>query len=269
MSRTFWIISLILFISVVGCKPTPMMNPTSEPSIIPLASDQEHNIQGEIIAKGTVVSMQEARMSFQIPGRIKEIAVTEGEQFHTGQTLLIVEAPDLEAAVREAEATLRAAQAQWEFWLLPRKGKGPEFRERAWAIVLQAQAALKVAQAKQAQARLFAPFDGTVILLNISKGEVVEPGQIIIVLTDLENIQIETTDLSERDIPLVKAGQLATIYIESFNQEIQGQVTQISPKANQYDGDVVYKVTIILGEKLPELRLGMSVEVNIQTEKSE
>ena len=265
MSRTFWKISLILFISVVGCKPTPMMNPTLVPSIISQASDQEHNIQGKIIAKGTVVSMQEAYMSFQIPGRIKEIAVTEGEQVQTGQSLLIVEAPDLEAAVREAEATLRAAQAQWEFWLLPRKGKGPEFRERAWAIVLQAQAALQVAQAKQAQATLIAPFDGTVISLNISQGEVVEPGQIIIVLTDLENLQIETTDLSERDIPLVKAGQPATIYIEPLNQEIQGKVTQVSPKATQHDGDVVYNVTITLGEKLSELRLGMNVKVNIQT----
>jgi len=265
MSRTFWKISLILMISLVGCKPTPMMNPSSEPSIIPLASVQEHNIQRGIIAKGTVVSMQEAFMSFRIPGRIKEIAVTEGEQVQTGQTLLILDAPDLGAAAREAEATLRAAQAQWEFWLLPRKGKGPEFRERAWAIVLEAQAALQVAQAKQAQATLVAPFDGTIISLNISQGEVVEPGQIIIVLTDLENLQIETTDLSERDIPLVKAGQPATIYIEPLNQEIQGMVTQVSPKATLYDSDVVYNVTITLSEKLPELRLGMNVEVNIQT----
>jgi len=59
-------------------------------------------------------------------------------------------------------------------------------------------------------------------------------------------MHVETTDLSERDVPKVKLGQTATVTIKALNQNVPGKVSAISPQADSLGGDVVYKVTILL-----------------------
>jgi len=121
--------------------------------------------------------------------------------------------------------------------------------------------ALLAALAALADLELKAPFAGTIGKLNIHQGEWVLPGQPILVLADLDHLRVETSDLSERDVPRVKIGQKVTVLIKALNQEASGHVTQIAPLADTLGGDVVYKTTIDL-DALPEgLRPGMSVEV--------
>jgi hypothetical protein len=83
-------------------------------------------------------------------------------------------------------------------------------------------------------------------------------------LSDLQNSRIETTDLSERDIPRVTIGQPVTIFIKALNQNVTGHVKEIAPLADTLGGDVVYKTTIELDERPPGLREGMTVEVQFQ-----
>jgi HlyD family secretion protein len=95
----------------------------------------------------------------------------------------------------------------------------------------------------------------------------VTPGKIVIVLGDLSRYQIETTDLSERDVPNVKVGQSANVFIEALNQEFTGEVVDVSRISSKLGGDVVYKVTIDLGEQPQGLLWGMSANVKIQIGK--
>jgi multidrug resistance efflux pump len=106
-----------------------------------------------------------------------------------------------------------------------------------------------------------APFAGTITQVNFQSGEWVIPGQAILALADLAHPRIETTDLSEKDIPQVEVGQLVTILIDALNQEVSGRVAEIAPLAETLGGDVVYKTTIDLDSLPPGLREGMSVEV--------
>jgi hypothetical protein len=78
-------------------------------------------------------------------------------------------------------------------------------------------------------------------------------------------MHVETTDLSERDIPKVKLGQVATVTIKALNQDVSGKVTAISPLANTLGGDVVYKVSILLDTLPSNVRPGMSVDVQFDT----
>jgi len=133
--------------------------------------------------------------------------------------------------------------------------------ETANGRIAAAQTALAAAQAALADLELKAPFAGTVGKLDIHPGEWIVPGQPILVLADLDHLQVETTDLSERDVPMVKVGQEVNVWIKALNQEVPGHVIGISPLAESLGGDVVYKTTIDL-DALPEgLRPGMSVEV--------
>ena len=133
--------------------------------------------------------------------------------------------------------------------------------ETANGRIAAAQTALAAAQAALADLELKAPFAGTVGKLDIHPGEWIVPGQPILVLADLDHLQVETTDLSERDVPMVKVGQEVNVWIKALNQEVPGHVIGISPLAESLGGDVVYKTTIDLDALSEGLRPGMSVEV--------
>jgi multidrug resistance efflux pump len=105
--------------------------------------------------------------------------------------------------------------------------------------------------------------------VDVSSGETVVPGGVVITMGDLSRFQVETTDLSERDIPRVQIGQNVNVFIEALSQEFPGKVTDISRISSTVGGDVVFKVTIDL-EKQPEgLLWGMSADVKIETGKQE
>lgn len=152
------------------------------------------------------------------------------------------------------------AQAQLA---LLQAGASAEEIAAAEAAVMQAEAALEAARAVLNHATLRAPFGGTVTTLKICPGETVLPGQAVLTLANLRHLQVETTDMSERDVGQVTAGQAATVYVEALDSEIGGRVIDVAPRADTVGGDVVFAVTIALDEQPPGLRWGMSVEVEI------
>jgi HlyD family secretion protein len=168
--------------------------------------------------------------------------------------------PATPSQVAEAAAQVRSAQAELD---LLRAGAREQDLAVAAVAVTEAEAAVRRAQAAQANTALRAPFDGTVAALGISPGEMVQPGQVVLTLADLEHLQIETTDLGERDIPRVAVGQPVRILVQSSNEELQGRVTAIAPESDTVGGDVVYAVTIDLDDQPPGLRWGMTVDVEI------
>jgi multidrug efflux pump subunit AcrA (membrane-fusion protein) len=133
----------------------------------------------------------------------------------------------------------------------------------AQARITTAEAALAAARVAPSQLTLTAPFGGTVVALPIVTGAAAVPGQPAIQLADLDHLQAETTDLSEKDSARVRVGQAATIYVEALDQEIQGQVLRIAPQATALGGDVVFAVTLSLAEQPAGLLWGMSVTVEI------
>ena len=127
----------------------------------------------------------------------------------------------------------------------------------------QAEDDLQAAQARLDQTRLVAPFAGIVGAVNTSVGEYASPGQTMLTISDTAHMQVETTDLSERDVTKIQIGDSAQIFIEALNTTVDGKVINIAPLSDTVGGDVVYKVTLSF-EKQPEgLLRGMSAEVTI------
>jgi len=165
-----------------------------------------------------------------------------------------------------AEANLAAAQAayqeaQWYLATLKGESVPEDATGKQLAMLQQAKDNLTAALNRLANSRLLAPFSGTVVSTNVVPGEYILPGQALIELSDIANLQVETTDLSERDVPAVTIGQTVTVFVDALSQEISGRVIRISPQAETLGGDVVYRTTIALDNPPAELRAGMSVDV--------
>ena len=162
-----------------------------------------------------------------------------------------------------AEAQLIEAERKWED--IKNDGIDDEQLALAEERLGQAEAQLAASQAALDQIEIKAPFDGTISKININRGEWAMSGQTLLVLADLDSLRIETTDLSERDIPKVKIGQTVTVYIDALGMEIQGSVSEISPQADTLGGDVVYMTVIGLDERPDDLLAGMSADVFYNT----
>ncbi len=132
--------------------------------------------------------------------------------------------------------------------------------ERAQALLDSAKTTL------EAQSALLAPLDGTVVKIDVNAGETVVPGRIIVILGDLSKYQIETTDLSERDVTRVQVGQTVKVSIDALGQEFTGKVVRIALVSSTLGGDVVYTVTIEFTKQPQGLMWGMSADVEIQAE---
>jgi len=217
-------------------------------------------------------------LSFLIAGRVKEVLVKAGDEVKAGDPLIILEAPELEYAEVSAQAEADSAEINQFLQRSSRDykvydgrrwiwtGGLPELRLAADARLQTALGALAVAKAELAQARLVAPFDGTVVSIDASPGEMVEPQETVLVFADLARLQVVTTDLSEGDIARVAVGQHAAVQLKAFDEPLQGMVRLIDVMAaKSEDGDTVFKVTIDLDQQPEGLLWGMSGEVSIET----
>ena len=218
---------------------------------------------GTVVASANVAPAQITRLSFTISGRVKEVLISKGDKVTAGQTLAMLDSTELDTAVQLATANRDVALAQWTYNLQPRRFQLPEDRVFARARLDQAEAQIKTAQLRQAESILLSPIDATVVSVDVKPGESVDVAQVVVTIATLDQLQIETKDLSERDVPSVKIGRSATVYVDALDQEFTGKVAAISPISNTIGGDVVYKVTIALDEQPEGLLWGMSAEVTI------
>ena len=93
-------------------------------------------IQGE-------VEVSEYRISSKVPGRILELRVKEGDYVHVGDTLAILDAPEVQAKKTQAQSAEDAAAALSD---LAQAGARQEQVSGAYQLWQQAKAGLEIAQ---------------------------------------------------------------------------------------------------------------------------
>ena len=259
--------------AVAGCG-NPEAIPTASPPQ-PLTAQAAAPL-ATVSASVRIVPADMADLAFVVSGPVKRVIAREGQAVRLGDPLIELDAPELGYATTAAQEAVKSAQAdesiqsqgrrKWDGTKFVWLSGPPEQRQVAHARTLQAQAELDAARAELAQATLHAPIDGTVASITVSQGELVQSGEVVLVIADLSRLQAETTDLSERDIARVKLGQHATLRLKAFSDPISGIVTGVTPMAGRSpDGDVIFQVTIELQGPSTQLLWGMTGDADIDT----
>ena len=99
-------------------------------------ADEPEVIQGQ-------VEVSEYRVSSKVPGRILELKVQEGDMVHEGDTLAILEAPEVTAQAESAKAAENAAAAMSR---MANNGARKEQIQGAFEVWNQAKAGLDIAK---------------------------------------------------------------------------------------------------------------------------
>lgn len=172
--------------------------------------------------------------------------------------------PAAEAGVLSAQASVASAQAA-----LDRLNAGATAEDIAIsaAHMRSALAALTSAHAQKRQLQIVAPFDGQVGSINLRLGELAGPGQPVLLLGDVREMEVETTDLRETDVIRLREGLEVEVTFDSLPERIfTGTVTHIAPVSSTNQGSTNYTLHITILDLDESLRWGMTAFVNIQTE---
>ena len=160
-------------------------------------------------------------------------------------------------------ASAALQEAQWYLSELKGEAIPADATGAKLAQLQQAKADIIAAKNRLDQSQLIAPISGVVTQVNVIAGEYATPGKILIVISAVDQLQVKTTDLSERDIVKVQIDAPASILIDALGQEFSGKVVNISPLANTLGGDVVYEVTLDFDEQPAGALAGMTADVTI------
>ncbi len=120
----------------------------------------------------------------------------------------------------------------------------------------------EVATAAQTET-LVAPWAGTIMGLNVQRGDTVMPGAVVATIGDLSRYQVRTTDVDEYLIAQIQAGQPVSMTVEALDgRKLEGIVDSVAlVQQTSNSGVTNYPVIIRLSDNDQDLRPGMTVRV--------
>ena len=274
---------------------------------VSVTKPERQSIVRTVQAPGEIEAVLEVEIRSEIPAKIEEMPVEEGDVVQAGQLLCrlnddeyraMVESGEagvarLKATIREADADLAQCQydcnrreklaqqdaasdhelADYRTALLKAQAN-VEMRKQSLA---EAEALLRRARDNLKKTIITSPIDGIVSLIHAKPGEVVitgtmnNPGTVIMVVTDLSQMQLRAR-VDETDVPLVQPDQPAAIFLPSDPQKpIPGRVLRVATSGTKQAGrDVVTFETLILVESDDSsVKPGMTANVEIEVARKQ
>jgi HlyD family secretion protein len=113
------------------------------------------------------------------------------------------------------------------------------------------EARLQAAQAGVAAFSVIAPFDGVVAKMHAKTGSSINAGATAVTVADFSDWLVKTTDLTEIDVVKLTEGQPVLVTLDALpDVDLKGEILTIAQNYSENQGDVVYKVTILLNDPI-------------------
>ncbi len=131
--------------------------------------------------------------------------------------------------------------------------------------IAAAQAKVDAAQATVNMLSIIAPFDGEVVALETQEGDQVSAGDPAIIIVNRSMLYVDV-QVDETEISRVALGDTATVTFDALPDiNATGKVTFINPVGQSSNGVVNYTVRVQLDESNPDILLGATATVVIDT----
>jgi RND family efflux transporter MFP subunit len=210
-------------------------------------------------AVGTVRAVHETAVASRILARIKTLNVARaGQPVQRDEVLVELESSDLQAALEQANAAVKAAVTRRDKAKLDlertehlaQQGIASPDRldtdrvnwQAAQAEVERSQQAVAGATSALQFATIKAPMTGIVVDKRVNQGDVVQPGQVICTLYDPTHLQLVAT-VREELAGRLKIGQPVEVTLDALGKQCQGSVAEIVPDAEARTRSFQVKVT--------------------------
>ena len=245
---------------------------------------QKNNQQKELSYSGTIETTQ-AKLSFQVPGRVAQVNIQEGQPVLKDQIIAELDRAEFASRYDQAKANVTSVQETFKdtkknykrFEELFSKGVVTE-KERdtvklAYEVtksrLAESESILNQASIRLGYTQLKSPMDGVVTSRNIEPGETVNAGREVITISDLSRVDLKIF-VDETEIGKVKPNQKVEVKIDTFpGKSYMGYVAFISsegeftPKIIQTKKErvkLVYLVKVSIVNPDFELKAGMPAD---------
>lgn len=242
--------------------------------LITSALVQQKPIESQVSASGVVKSDQQTKLLFPVSGKVAWVGVSEDEYVYAGQAIASLDARNFQAALRQAQQDVLAADAILAQTYNNIHLNGAEnFDQRVQRTTAEAQKnkaydAMKKAEKDLADSTIYAPFAGTITDLTIVPGQQLTTAFQVGEITSIGNIYF-SVDVDETDVTKVEPGQKATITLDAFDEPIETSVLRISQSATTTPTGATAFETILGLPKENSFRIGMNGEARITTQSAE
>ena len=236
-----------------------------------------------VTATGTINAVISVDVGTQVSGIVAKLYADFNSIVKKGQIIAQIDSTFLVQSVKDAEASLEKAKAQYadskrnldrEKALLDR-GLDSQLNydaaltanETNAANLKSAEAALDRAKINLAYATIYAPINGVVINRAVNIGQTVAASfsspTLFTIANDLKKMQVQTT-VDESDVGRISIGQPATFTVDAYSDEtFSGTVSQIRLAPQSIQNVVNYIVIIDVENEQLKLMPGMTANVKI------
>lgn len=185
----------------------------------------EHHFE----VNGSIEAVEQANVSPEQGGRIKQILVKEGDKVNAGATLATLNASVLQTNLQELENGIGLAQTVYD-----RQARLWEQKIGSEIQFLEAKNNLESLQKKResllaqiAMSTIKAPFSGIVDHIYQKEGELAAPGQPLLTLVNMKEMKVKA-DVSENYVQAVKENAEVEVNFPSFGMSTNAHIRQVS-----------------------------------------
>lgn len=198
-------------------------------------------------AVGLLAPRDEIRLAFKVGGVVDSVRVESGDIVRKGQVLAELKRAEVDATVAQAAEGVEKARRDFE------RARQLRLDEVATEEQVQdlttaynvARSNLDAARFNARFARIEAPVDGIVFERMVEGGELVQPGQPVLVVGSTDSGWVVRVGLADRDAVRVEPGAPAQVTFDAFpGRAFEGQVTRIGAAADRVTGTFEVEVGV-------------------------
>jgi RND family efflux transporter MFP subunit len=242
------LIAAAFAIALAGCgsseppKPAPAAGPALQSAVVEM-----RDVELTYSAEAVVEAVRQSTVSAQIAGRIVELRFDVGDHVKKGEVIARIDeraasqaVAATEAQVRQAEAALRNARAEFERskQLVAQKFLSQAALDRTEAEYKAAQARVSAllagagqAQTERSFATIVAPYSGVVSARHVELGEMATPGKPLMTGFDPGTLRVSAT-VPQAQIAAIQAGAKARVEVPSIARWVEATQLTIIPAAD-------------------------------------
>lgn len=251
---------------------------------------EQGSLPGVITASGELEAIRRVNVSPKNQGRLEALYVDEGDVVRKGQVLARMDSGDFKDRMDELAALERQARAEYEAkradfirhrQLLDSGAISASDLDGFRSAYISSREALTAARERVEQRSvegndldIKAPFDGMITERFAEPGAYVTPtttastnaGASSSSIVELSEGLEVAAKVPESDIGRIRVGQEAVVRVDAYpDQRFAARVRDIAPRAEKTDNVISFEVELSLIDPSPNLRIGMTVDVDFQT----
>jgi RND family efflux transporter MFP subunit len=267
--------SLVVLAAILtGCRSDDSARPATVETVqAHVVTSRQQQLPLLIHSTGTLHAKESVTLSAEVPGRVEQVLVHEGDTVKAGQTLVVLDAAALRAQVDQAQAGVKAAEseqaaAQSDARLVQstldryrklevEKSVSPQEMDEVTRRAEAAEARLDAVRAQTAQAqaqersarnllgfsRVVAPFAGIITARMADPGALAAPGVPLLQIDLAGPLQLHTS-VDESVIQSIRKGMSVQIAIDGAPLKIAGSVAEILPAADPASHSFLVKISL-------------------------